>query len=369
MCPEDPWDFEEDYHESGRKRADRKERHLKSYKDRKHQPSQKRQPSEEFFSESLKKGRVLSISKEGIHVCDEQRRQYLCVLKGSLKKQRTQQKNLIIVGDFVFFSDTGAAIETIFHVQERFSLLSRADHLSRKKQQLIAANIDQAFITVCLYYPYLKPALIDRYLIAAKKGKMEGVLVINKMDLLAKPPERLDSSSVDIERKLFENILETYTKIGIEVLLVSTVNNEGISDLQKKMQQKASVFVGQSGVGKTSLINASLKKNLPTGKVVWQTGKGAHTTTSAVLLPIEGEGFVIDTPGIKSFGLWELTAADIRGNFPEINGFAQDCRFPNCLHIHEPDCAVRAAVAQNNISLMRYESYTTLIEESLQKDH
>ncbi|GAB4189507.1 MAG: ribosome small subunit-dependent GTPase A [Simkaniaceae bacterium] len=369
MGIDDHLEFEEHYHEKGQKRASRKQRRLAISKDRskfKKTDAKKEKSPFTSFPENIRRGRVLAISKEGVLVNFAQK-EYLCVLKGSLKKEKTKKKNLIIVGDFVLFTDSNSEMETIVHVEPRTSFLSRADNLSQKREQLIAANIDQAFITVSLYYPYLKPALVDRYLIAAKKGHMHAVIIINKIDFLTNPPEDLEQEVIDTEKELFEEFLKTYTALGYKILLISTKTEEGIETLKEIMQEKASVFVGQSGVGKTSLINAATKRQLRVGSIVEKTKKGSHTTTSSILLPVEGNGFVIDTPGIKSFGLWDLTTAEIRRNFPEMESFSQHCRYPNCSHMHEPDCAVQEAVDRKKISLMRFESYQTLMNEALEK--
>jgi ribosome biogenesis GTPase len=364
-------DFEEQYHAKGEKKSSRKERKEVQSKDKskyKISDEKKKQASKPFPTndETFRRGRVLAISKEGIFI-GNQKGEYLCVLKGALKKEKTKQKNLIVVGDFVRFTKTNNATETIVFIEPRKTLLSRADNLSRKKQQLIAANIDQILITSSIYQPYLKPALIDRYIIATKKGGMEPIIIINKIDYLQNPPTDLDQNAIDSQRELFEQFLTDYSKLGLNVLLVSAQTGEGLENLQHLLQSKASAFVGQSGVGKTSLINLAAAKKLKVGELAKKTKKGAHTTTSSVLLPIDQESFIIDTPGIKSFGLWELSKSLIHDNFSEFKPFSIHCRFPNCTHTHEPDCTVKEAVNEKKISAIRYESYKTLLQETAEK--
>lgn len=303
--------------------------------------------------ESLIKGRVLEIIPEGIYV-QHQGDVYLCVLRGHLKKEISRIKNLVTVGDFVLFEKKS---RSIFHVEERHSVLSRQEHLRRRQNQLLAANIDQVLITVSLIHPPLKPHLVDRYIIATFKGKMDPVIVINKIDLLQ--PHSDESS-------LLAHFLETYRSLGIPIIQVSAETGEGIDHLKEIMKDKASVFSGQSGVGKSSLINAMTGLELPIGEIVKKTRKGSHTTTSARLIPLGFGGWCIDTPGIRSFGLWDLKKEDLDAYFPEIQEKGKQCKYPDCTHSHEPSCAIEKAVDQGEISFLRLDSYHKLLEEVIQ---
>ena len=285
--------------------------------------------------ESFEKGRVVSITSKGIHV-DCAGEVVVCSLRGLLKKVRTQDKNLITVGDFVLFEKTAPAEGQIVHIEPRFSILSRADNLSRRKQQLIAANIDQVIITASLGEPELKPFLVDRYLIAASKGGMKGVIVINKIDLLEKQSAEMQA--------YYHDFIDAYTKAGYTLIPLSVETGEGVENLKAAMKDKTSVFSGQSGVGKTSLINLVTGLDMRTREVVGKTGKGAHTTTHASLIPLVFGGFCIDTPGIKSFGVWKLTLSEIGAYFPDLHAFSGECRYPDCTHVHEEECAVLKAL-------------------------
>jgi len=374
----DDWDEAFRYQE---RKEQKKERKQASFNDRsqfkksdldqkrKRQDAQQETPSEHFLE-----GRVLAILSEGILV-DCQEKFYLCSLKGALKQQNIRTKNLVAVGDFVLFepqaSSTQKLYGTIAHIKERRSILSRADNLSRRKEQLIAVNIDQVLITCSVFHPPLKPPLIDRYIIAAQKGNMHPVIVINKIDLLERPPDSLSFSEqefIESEKALYDLFLATYRSLEIPVFPVSTTTKEGLDALKHVMQGKASVFSGQSGVGKTSLINAILGENFPVGHIISHSLKGTHTTSTARLIPLEGGGFCIDTPGIRSFGIWDLQKEEIEAYFTEIFAFGAQCRYPDCSHVQEPDCAVRKALEEEKISSLRFDSYCALMAD-LSQEH
>ncbi len=365
MNKHDDWDEAFQYKERKEQRHERKQA---SFKDRSKfkksdQDQKKKQPVEET-SQLLLEGRVLAILSEGILVAHNGQ-EILCTLKGTLKQQNTRMKNLVAVGDFVLFeSSSENQSGTIAQIKERRSILSRADNLSRRKEQLIAVNIDQVLITCSVLQPPLKPFLIDRYIIAAQKGNMQPVILVNKIDLLTAPALTLSEELLlENEKALFELFMQTYRSLGIPILAISTTTQEGIEALKEIMHNKASVFSGQSGVGKTSLINAVLDKNLPIGKLASHTYKGSHTTTTARLLPIEGGGFCIDTPGIRSFGMWDLKKEEIAEYFPEIFEIGLKCRYPNCSHLQESDCAVQKAVEEERISPLRFDSYCALMTD------
>lgn len=367
-------EMESDYFGDDRK-SGKAQRKMASAKDRsKYKTTDKRQQAkqqkEEVSEEGVESGRVLSIASQGIIVEPDQETlehagKMLCTLRGVLKKDKTQMKNLIVVGDHVLFERSAPGEGLIVKVKPRTTVLSRAENLSRRKEQLIAANIDQVIITASVVSPALKPSLIDRYIIAAQKGGMEPIVVINKIDLLDG-----DDKDQDLirEREIYEEFLSAYVAAGISVIPMSITTGEGIDRLKQVMAGKASVFSGQSGVGKSSLINAVTGESLKTGGLVDRTNKGSHTTTTAQLIPLEFGGWCIDTPGIKSFGVWDLDREVVEHYFPEIFETGRDCKYPDCSHLHEEDCAVARAVESGKISWMRYESYLTLMQ-SLQEEH
>ena len=353
--------YEEDFHTDDRQLS-RKERKRVTEGDRskykKTDQDQLKKQTPVSLEEEGSQGLVLAILSEGIQV-ESEGQIYRCSLKGSLKKEKTSFKNLVAVGDFVQFQPGKHGEGLIIQVKSRKSILSRADNLHRRKEQLIAVNIDQVIITASVHFPSLKPFLIDRYIIAAQKGNMAPVIVINKIDLLEKNTEEYD---------LLLECQEAYKALSIPFLMISLTTGQGIDKLKKIMQNKSSVFSGQSGVGKSSLINAITGLNLKTGDIVQSTLKGSHTTTTTQLIPLDGGGFCIDTPGIKSFGVWNLDKSEIQHYFSEIAKTALQCKFPDCSHQTESDCAVKQAVEDEKISLVRYASYSALIE-TMQQEH
>lgn len=364
------WLDSESYFQS--RKEGRMQRKLASAKDR----SKYKKTDHEKYRKSLEKdlqqklskqdwleGRVLSIIPQGI-IVDWNGQKISCVLKGLLKKDKTQAKNLVAVGDFVLFERTGETEGIIASVKPRRTILSRADNLSRRKEQLIAVNIDQVIITVSVVNPPLKPSLIDRYIIATQKGGMEPLIVINKIDLL----EEAENELAEREKFLYEELLKAYAIAGIPVISISAAEQIGIDTLRQAMKDKASVFSGQSGVGKSSLINVVTGLNLRVGETVEKTKKGAHTTTTTQLIPLEFGGWCIDTPGIKSFGVWNLDRNEVEGYFPEIHDCGLDCKFPDCTHTHEDHCAVQKALEEERISPVRYDSYQALMQ-SVNEDY
>jgi ribosome biogenesis GTPase len=371
MSKEDFWSIEEEFHSKDDKKASRKERKFASAKDRSKykktdQDQLKKQTGLKEEPDHFKRGRVIAIFPEGVLVsCDQE--EFLCNLKGSLKQDKNRIKNLVAVGDLVCFEEKGMKEGAIFRVEDRHSVLSRADNLSRNKEQLIAVNIDQVLIVTSVVLPALKPFLVDRYIIAAQKGNMEPIIIINKIDLLTSPPKEI-LIDIDKERALYNEFLVTYRALHFTVIPVSMETGEGIESIQNEMRGRTSVFSGQSGVGKSSLINLITGSHLATGGVVQSTRKGSHTTTTTHLIPLQGGGFCIDTPGIKSFGIWDLKIEEIAAHFSEIFALSSGCKFPNCAHLNEPECAVKKAVEENKISPLRFGSYCALMA-SLSKKH
>ena len=290
---------------------------------------------------------------------------FTCSLRGSLKKDKTKLKNLVIVGDIVYFAESDDKTGAIEAVEPRKSVLSRADHLSQNREHLIAANVDQVFITVSVIDPQLRPTIIDRYLIAAEKGDLRPIIICNKVDLLDSP----DYPEVErfIQNEILTECYDVYEDLGITFLKVSATTGAGIQELKDLMKDKISVFSGQSGSGKSSIINRATGLDLKVGKTVTATRKGAHTTSSASLLPLSFGGWCIDTPGIKSFGVWDLKEQDLRSFFDEIHAESSHCKFPDCRHDQDPGCSIPHAIEEGRISELRYESYLTLLRSLQQK--
>jgi ribosome biogenesis GTPase len=211
----------------------------------------------------------------------------------------------------------------------------------------MVANVDQVLIVASAAEPYLKPNLIDRLLASAHQARLAPLLCINKIDL--------------VDPAGLAPLVGTYSQMGYRVLLVSATTGLGIERLRRALAGRASVMAGQSGVGKSSLLNAvDPSLVLRTAAVSAETQKGKHTTTTARLWPLSSGGYVVDTPGIRQFQLWDVIPAEVAGYFRDIRPYINHCKFPNCTHTHEADCAVKNAVADGWLDLRRYESYCHL---------
>ena len=249
-------------------------------------------------------------------------------------KQVTQEKQCILVG-----------------IKERYSLLSRAAHFKSEQEQVIAANINQLVVVIAAADPPFKIRFIDRVVITAERSNINCVICINKIDLT---PENNEPSE----------IAEFYGKLGYEVLLLSVKNAKGIEDFRQILKDKNSVLTGQSGVGKSSLLNAIQPGlGIKINEVSKKTGKGKHTTTAVQMHMLDFGGSVVDTPGIRSFGMHELLKADLIAYFPEMVPFIGQCRFNNCSHTGvEPGCKIMDAVEAGVIDTRRHDSYVAIYE-------
>lgn len=232
---------------------------------------------------------------------------------------------------------------------ERRNVLQRRSPRTGRSQ-VLAANVDQALIMLAARQPDPKPGLLDRFLVACHLGDIEPLVVINKIDL-----------GVELVRPW----LGVYTSLGYTLLLVSALQRSGIDGLQPLLSGRTTLFCGASGVGKSSLLNAIHPGlRLKVGSISEASGKGRHTTSRAELLALPAGGFVIDTPGLKEFGLWDAGGAEIAAAFPEIVAHGLGCRFQNCSHTHEPDCAVAAAVDAGEMAASRYSSYVSMLDDA-----
>lgn len=268
----------------------------------------------------------------------------MCGLRGSLSAQETGFTNVVAVGDRVMVSPDGAGRGIVEAVLPRQSVLARPDVFASHLQQVIVANADQLLIVASWREPALWLELIDRYLIAAERHHLSSVICVNKIDL---------ASSAAICRET----LAPYIGLGHRVIFASALTGEGVVELRELLRDQTTVLAGLSGVGKSSLLAAVQPGlNLRTSHVS-DSGEGRHTTAQVTMLKLDGGGFVVDTPGIREFGVSGLRKCDLARFYPEIAAVAGDCRFGNCSHITEPDCAVRAAVRQGSVSKARYHNY------------
>lgn len=351
--------FIEEQEHKKNKKASRQERKRLTEKDRSKYKKTDFEKIKTPISKKGQKGRVLQIGPAHI-LCMIDHTATLCTLKGALKKEKRLSKNIIACGDEVII-DTEDSSPTIVQILPRKTILSRADNLSRKKEQIIASNIDQVFITASILEPVFKSSLIDRYLIAAYKGGLNPIILITKMDLIEKQQDfakEQSLSDIDYIQKLAK-------ALDIPLILFSKTTHLGLDLLKKHLKDKTSVFSGQSGVGKSSIINLITEAHQQIQPVVSKTAKGSHTTTQAVMLPLkDSDGYCIDTPGIRSFGLWEIDQNDIKKYFKEIDEAGQLCKYPDCSHLNEPDCNVQILLEEGKIDPLRFNSYAGLMQEA-----
>jgi ribosome biogenesis GTPase / thiamine phosphate phosphatase len=290
------------------------------------------------------RGVVVEVSSSLCRV-DLDGRSLMCALRGSLSAEETGYTNVVAVGDDVVVSANGSDQGVVERVLPRRSVLARPDVFRSHLQQVIVANADQLLIVAAWRDPVLWPELIDRYLITARRNNLTPVICVNKVDLA--------ESAAECRAKL-----QPYLDLGYRVVFASALTGQGIGELRKVLRGHTTVLAGMSGVGKSSLLTAVQPGlQLRVNEVSEDSGEGRHTTTQVTMLKLAMEGFVVDTPGIREFGLSGLRRDDLAGFYPEIAAAAAGCRFGDCSHIHEPGCAVKSAVQQGRLSAMRYHNY------------
>lgn len=289
-------------------------------------------------------GRVLRVHGLTSVVESDAGAEFRCATRRLLKTLSTDLRNVVAAGDRVWFQPEGAGTGVIERVEPRRGILCRT---SKGRQHVIVANVDQLLIVSSAAEPMLKPNLIDRFLVTAEKSCIRPVLCINKIDLV---------DAADLQP-----LVGVYGQMGYQVLLVSAKTGMGTARLRRLMIHRHSVIAGQSGVGKSSLLN-SVEPNLElrVNAVSADSQKGRHTTTNAQLIPLAAGGYVVDTPGIRQFELWDVIAAEVAGFYRDVRPYVSKCRFPDCTHTHEADCAVKNAVADGKLDVRRYESYCYL---------
>jgi ribosome biogenesis GTPase len=296
-------------------------------------------------------GRVIKVFGLQSVVEAEDGRQYRCAVRRLLKSLVTDERSIVTTGDLVWFRAAGNDEGMIERVEPRHGVLTRA---SRRREHVLVANVDQLVIVMSLVEPDLKPHLIDRYLAAAQAGGLSPILCLNKADL------------VDAWR--MQSLIGSYCQLGIPALLTSAVTGEGIDRLRELLADRATVFSGQSGVGKSSLLNAvqpDLALRVRTVSEVNQ--KGRHTTTTSELIKLDFGGWVVDTPGIRQLQMWDIIPEEVEGFFPEFRPYVALCAFPDCTHTHEERCAVKEALNRRQISVRRYHSYIGMVAGTLEE--
>jgi ribosome biogenesis GTPase / thiamine phosphate phosphatase len=288
--------------------------------------------------------RVLRVQGLVSLVRDDAGTTFQCATRRLLKTLSTDQRHVVAAGDIVWFRPEGEGEGIIERVEPRRGVVSRT---SRGRQHVLVANVDQLIIVTSAAEPRLKPNLIDRLLVTAEKTGVRPIICINKIDLVD-PSELMP-------------LVGVYAQLGYDVLFASAATGLGVDRLGAQLAGAQSVVTGQSGVGKTSLLNAvEPGLDLRVQSVSEETQKGKHTTTTAELIPLSTGGYVVDTPGIRQFQLWDVIPEEVAGFYRDLRPYVSRCRFPDCTHTHEDNCAVKDAVADGWIDTRRYESYVQI---------
>jgi ribosome biogenesis GTPase len=302
-----------------------------------------------------RQGRVLKVHGLTSSVEADDGVLYQCATRRILKTLSTDQRHVVCAGDRVLFrpaqgGQAGQPEGVIERVEPRQGVLSRT---SKGRRHIIVTNVDQILIIASAAEPHIKPNLIDRFLVTAEKNHIRPVVVINKIDL--------------VDAAEFQPLTGVYSQMGYQVMMISVRTGFGVARLRRLMQGRQSAVVGQSGVGKSSLLNAvESGLHLRVAAVSAESQKGRHTTTTAELIPLAGGGYVVDTPGLRQFQLWDVIPQEVSGYYRDLRPFVSLCRFPDCTHTHEEDCAVKNAVADDLIDERRYESYCHLFAGDLE---
>ncbi|MDR3232733.1 MAG: ribosome small subunit-dependent GTPase A [Planctomycetaceae bacterium] len=294
-------------------------------------------------SSNLCAGRVLKVHGVDSIVQTEDGRSFHCITRRILKTLATDQRQPVVAGDKVLFRIENESEGMIERIEPRFGTIARK---SKHRRHILVTNVDQMLIVVGAVQTELKPNLIDRLILTAEQSGVQPVICINKTDLT-------DSAEL-------QPLAGVFSSMGYKVLQLSVKTGQGIDRLRRLLCNRSSVLAGQSGVGKSSLLNAADSQlHLRIG-ALGNANKGKHTTTTAELLELSFGGYVVDTPGLRQFMLWDIIPEEVLGLFRDLRPYENRCRFPDCTHSNETDCAVKYAVAEGRLDLRRYESYLSV---------
>lgn len=276
-----------------------------------------------------------------------------CKLKGNFRLKGIRSTSPVAVGDFVQIVTNAEGTAMITAIDDRKNYIIRKSPNLSKQSQIIAANLDQAFLLVTIKYPETSTIFIDRFLAGAEAYRIPVVLVFNKTDLLNEE-----------EHHYQQMMMNLYETIGYHCVEISAETGQGVEVIDALLAQKVTLLSGNSGVGKSTLINVLIPHaEQRTAEISDAHGTGIHTTTFSEMIALPHGGYVIDTPGIKGFGTFDIEPEELTSYFKEIFAFSKDCKFNNCTHTHEPGCAVRTAVENHYISESRYQSYLSMLND------
>lgn len=299
------------------------------------------------------KGLVIKNTGSWYQVKTDEGRLVECKIKGNFRLKGIRSTNPIAVGDRVRIILNQENTAFISEIEDRKNYIVRRSSNLSKQSHILAANLDQCMLVVTVNYPETSTIFIDRFLASAEAYRVPVKLVFNKIDAYNEE-----------ECRYLENLITLYTHIGYPCLKVSAKKGEGIDTVKEELKGRITLFAGHSGVGKSTLINTILPDTgARTAEISTYHNKGMHTTTFSEMFPVEGDGYIIDTPGIKGFGTFNMEEGEISHYFLEIFKFSDHCKYNNCTHRHEPGCAVREAVEQHHISESRYTSYLNMLED------
>ena len=307
----------------------------------------------------MKKGIVIKSTGSWYTVKTEDGNLIESRIKGNLRLKGVRSTNPIAVGDHVELTETkednnafSQLVGLIYKINPRKNYIIRKSPNLSKESHIIAANIDQALLVVTIQFPETTTTFIDRFLVSAEAYRIPCHLIFNKIDLYNEE-----------QTNTMNSLIEIYELAGYQCLKMSAKNETGIEELKLMMTNKTNVFSGHSGVGKSTIINSlQPEMNIKTGLISEAHFSGKHTTTNSEMYELDFGGYIIDTPGIKGFGVLEMEKEEISHYFPEIFKLLNECQFYNCTHTHEPQCAVKKSVSEGKIAISRYNSYLGLLE-------
>lgn len=300
------------------------------------------------------KGLITKSTGSWYNVRDEKGNEFEARIRGKFRLNQIKHTNPLAVGDYVDFELDKDDIAVITNIHERQNYIIRKSVNLSKRTHIIASNIELAFLIVTISNPRTSTGFIDRFLVTCEAYQIPVMLVFNKKD-----------EWKEEEQETYLELKTIYESIGYETIAVSALNGDGMDELKTILKDKVSLVAGHSGVGKSTLVNSlSPGLDLKTKDVSDFNKKGQHTTTFAQMYPWPFGGYIIDTPGIKEFGLVDMEKDEVQDYFPEIFDKKEDCKFYNCIHTIEPKCAVRKAVEEGEIVASRYDSYLNFLDEA-----